>query len=407
MEMMGEQRIGDDRSLQQSVARAGNELRIALGDLLDELAGAGIHSQQSLQSTLNLSQSVTSRVMSGARSTDPLATLARLPGPEGLRKMLRGASQAGVAPECLARVQDAVAGVEKLIDREVGDRYNLDALLCDWVHESRASFELRQRAAAFRAMSSLRGVQVQTFASSWLVHPSSDGKAFDAVQIDALLACRRVRPNAVMHTTTQHLASHAEPVRVQNLQGRPVTCTRDIVVPQFSHFDAESMETQRQDDMTRTLVRNLPLGNQRGADIVTAMHYPGLYPINRTAANSRTTGVAANVEPPARVLVLDIFLHDSVWPNSSPELRVFDTVIRGLSHPDDPMRAADQLESIETVTMLGRGIGAFRVEEIVEYPDLLQFVCEQRNWDPQFMRGYRVKMKYPIYVSQVCLAFEL
>ncbi len=407
MEMMGEKRIRDDQSLQRSIARAGNDLRLALSDLLDELAGAGINSQQSLQSTLNLSQSATSRVMSGARSTDPLTTLARLPGPGGLRKMLRGASRAGVAPECLARVQEAVGSVEKLIDREVGDRYNLDALLCDWAHESRSSFELRQRAAAFKAMSSLRGVQVQTFASSWLVHPSNDGNAFDAVQIDALLACRRVRPNAVMHTTSQHLALHSEPVRVQNLEGNPVTCTRDIIVPQFSHFDAESMETQRQGNLTRTRVRNLPLGNQRGADIVTAMHYPDLYPLNRTIANSRTTGVAANVEPPTRVLVLDIFLHESVWPNATPQLRVFDTVIRGLSHPDDPMRAADQLECIENVTMLGRGIGAFRVEEIAEYPDLLQFVCEQRNWDPQFMRGYRVKMKYPVYGSQVCLAFEL
>lgn len=407
MSTTGKRRVCNDQSLQQTVARAGNELRIALSDLLDELAGAGINGQRTLQSTLNLSQSATSRLMSGARSTDPLATLARLPGPEGLRKMLRGASKAGVAPACLERVQKAVAGVETLINREIGDRYNLDALLCDWVHESRASFELRQRAAAFKAMSSLRGIQVQTFASSWLVHPSRDGEAFDAVQIDALLACRRVRPNAVMHTMSQNLASPVRPRRMQTVAGKPVTCTRDIILSQFSEFDSDKMEIQRNDDLTCTLVRDLPLGNQRGADIVTAVHYPGLFPYNSTVGDNRTTGVAANVEPPAKVLVLDIFLHDDVWPNVAPELKVFDTVVRGLSHPDDPIRAADQLECVENVTMLGRGISAFRVEEIARYTDLLQFVCEQRKWDPQSMRGFRVKMKYPIYGSQVCLAFEL
>lgn len=397
----------DDQTLRKSVADAGDDLRTALGSLLDELAGAGVNAQRTLQNTFKLSQSATSRLMAGARSPDPLVVLTRVPGPEGLRKVLRGASRAGVKPACLDRVRTAITRVEQLIDNEVGDRYTLDALLSDWVHESRPSFELRQRAAAFKAMSALRGVHVRTFASCWLIHPSDQPGRFDSVQIDALLGCRRVRPHAVMHTTSQHLAALPRDVRVQGLAGQDVQSTSDIILPEFSTIDPANMQTLRHAGQTRTLVHELPLGKSTGADIVSAIHYPGLYQAKPHTSGPGTTGVAANVEPPARTLIFDVLLHDDVWQGVHPELRVFDTVVRGLAHPDDPLRQHDQLEVTEQITPLGRGLQAVRTEDVPRYIDLVQRVCESRGWDGKALRCYRVRMKYPVYGAQVGMAFSV
>jgi len=321
--------------------------------------------------------------------------------------MLRGAERAGVGRECLDRVDAAIRRIEELIETDVGDRDALDALLSDWVHESRAGFQLRQKAAAFKAMSALRGVQANMLASCWIVHPSSKPGVYDTVEVESILGCRRIRPNAALHTMTQHLSPEPHRFAVEGLAGRPVESMTDVLLAEFSSPNLGAMQTLRHGTQTQTIVRDLPLGKSRGTDRVTALVFRNLYRSHRLETDAPTTGVAATVEPPAQDLLLDVLLHDDVWPDLHPELRVFDTAVRGLAHPDDPIRQADRLEVMESVVSLGHGVAAFRVAEIPRYTEMIQHVCNQLGWDAQRLRGYRCKIHYPVYGSQVCLAFRL
>jgi len=395
-----------DNQLQQQVALAGERLRSAIIALLDELAHAGAREQKAIREVLDLSQSATSRLVSCVRVTDPLATLARVPGPEGLRKMLRGAARAGVRQECLEQVDGAIRCVERLIDEDVGDRDALDSLLCDWVHESRAGFELRHKCAAFKAMSALRGVQARILASCWLIHPSDQSGVYDTVEIAGLFGCRRIRPSGVLNTMTKHLSPEPHRFSVLSLAGQPVESVQDILVHDFCSRELGAIETRRQGTLTQTLVRGLPLGKGPGADFVTALFFRGLHRAARGPGDAVTTGVAASIEPPCADLVLDVFLHDDVWPGLRPELRIFDTVVRGLAHPEDPLRQADRLDMLESVVSLQRG-ASFRVAEIPRYAELIDYVCGRLNWSPAELRGYRCKIRYPVYGAMVCLAFPL
>ncbi len=396
-----------DDSLQSAVLQAGHALRDAISAMLEELANTGMREQRAIGVALDLSQSSTSQLMSCVRVADPLATLSRVPGPQGLRKMLRGAARAGVGAACLQRVEAAINGVEKLIDEDVGDRDALDSLLSDWLLESRGGFEVRQKSMIFKGFSALRGVQARIQAVTWIVYPSAEPGLNDAVLIDGLYGCRRIRPNAVLHTTTRHLSPEPHRFSVLSLDRRPIESAQDMVVPDFTTANLDAIQSQRSGTLMQLQVPNLPLGKGAGTDLVTAQLFERMYRNRRGPDSSPTTGAAAHVEPPALDLVFDALIHDDVWSDVQPELRIFDTAIRGLAHPDDPIRQADRLDTLESIVFLGRGLATFRIADLPHYTQLVTQVCTRVGCDAERLRGYRCRIHYPVYGTQICLAFRL
>lgn len=393
-------------TLQATAIEVGSRLRSAIAVLLDRLADTGTREQRGIQSTLNLSQSVASRLMAAVRVDDPLATLACAPAPEGLRKMLRGATRAGMDPTCLQTMEAAIVDVETLLDREIGGRHELDVLLSEWVLDSRAGFELRHKASAFRSMSALRGLQARAAIVCAVIHPTADPRVHDAIAFDALIGCRRLRPSAVLYSLTSFLAPQSLHFRVEGLEGQPIAGMRDLFLPEFSTVPWESLETRQYDTFIETTVRDLPLGKDKGVDIVTAQVFRGGHRALR-GDGPPTSGVGGQAEPPVENFIVDALVHDDVWPGTKPELRVFDTVVRGITHPDNPLRQGDRLDMLESVIPLGRDSRAFRIAEFPRYTDMIQQTCAKLGWDVNRLRGFRCKIRYPVYGSQIGLAFPL
>jgi hypothetical protein len=393
-------------ALQATAVRVGRQLRLAIAELLDRLEAGGIRGQRSIAGALNLSQSVTSRLTRAVRAEDPLATLACAPAPEGLRKMLQGAARVNVDPSCLRRLEAAIGELEAFLDREVGNRDTLDALLYEWVHDLRASFELRHKAAAFRAMSALRGISARAVVVSAVAYPSSDPNRHDAIGFDAVIGCRRLRPSAVLRTLHSHLAPQSVRFTVHGLDGQPVRGLRDIFVPEFSTVAWEAIEARSYETFIEATVRDLPLGRNRSVDLVTAQVFRGVFRAVR-GDGPPSCGIGGQAEPPAEYFIVDALVHDDIWPDRKPELRMFDTVVRGITHPDNPLRQGDRLDMQETVVFLGRGLSAFRIAEFPRYTELIQHACDKLGWDTRRLRGFRCKIRYPLYGCQIGLAFPL
>lgn len=399
---------GTDGGLRRRAEEIGDTLRSAVDGLLGELGQRGLRDQRSIQGALNLSQSAVSRLVSSVRSGDSLATLTSIPGPEALRQMLKGASRSGVDRACLDKVEAAVSGLQDFLDAEVGDRAALEALLSEWVHESRGAFELRHKAAAFKAMSALRGVQAEFIVNCGIVYPSAQEGVYDCIGIDALLGCRRIRPSGVLRLYGSHLAPQGARFSVAGLDGRTIESMPDMLLPEFSTIPAADIETRHHGEFIETTVRNLPLakGQNRGADLVCAQVYRGLQRARR-GDGPPSSGVGGQAEPPAEHFLVDALLHEDVWPGARPELRVYDTVVRGITHPDDPKRQGDRLDLMETVHTMGHGPDAFRIPEFSRYPELIRHACAQVGWDAAKLRGFRCRVRYPIYGAQIGLAFAL
>lgn len=398
---------GSDHALRQRAEAVGLGLQRAVGALLDELGAAGVRDQKSLQGALQLSQSAVSRLVSSVRSGDPLATLCSIPGQEALRQMLRGASTSVGNPACLREAERAIDAFEGFVDTEIGDRTTLDAVLSDWVHESRASFELRHKAAAFKSMSALRGVQADVVFTTGIVHPSADPARHDCIGLDGVLGCRRTRPSGVLHLFGYTLVPEAND-RITGLAGQPVSAMPDLMLREYSTLPASAVDTVVHGGVMQTSVRGLPLGKTplQGADLVCAQWLHGVHRAYR-GDGAPSSGVGGQAEPPAAVYIVDALLHDDVWPGVSPELRLYDTVVRGVAHPDDGARGADRLDMLEQVQYLGRGADAFRMPEYPRYAELVRHACQAAGWDPAQLRGYRCRVRYPVYGSQIGLAFTL
>ncbi|GAA0749963.1 hypothetical protein GCM10009107_21110 [Ideonella azotifigens] len=402
------QAAGVEVALRRRAEETGDRLRAAVDGLLTDLGGRGIRDQRGMQEALNLSQSAVSRLVLSARSGDSLASLSNSPGLEALKQVAKGAAKSGVDKACLAEVNLAIAELEHFLAAEVGDRNTLEAVLCDWVQESRGSFELRHKAAAFKSMSALRGVRADVIVNAAIVHPSADSRVYDCIGIDAMLGCRRLRPSGLLRLFGSHLAPPGSSYQVTTLAGGAIGSLRDEMVPGFSTVSAAQAESVEHGQYLETTVRDLPLGmgDFPGQDLVSARMYRGVQRAVR-GEGPATSGVGGQAEPPAEVYVVDALLHDDVWPDAKPELRIYDTVVRGITHPDNPMRQGDRLDMLESVQFLGRGPHALRMAEFARYPELVATVCEQAGWDASRLRVFRCRVRYPIYGSQIGLAFPL
>lgn len=400
-----------DQQLRRRAETVGSGLQSSVATLIQQLQGRGLRDQKALQGALQLSQSVVSRLISSVRQGDPLVTMCSIPGPEALRQMLKGAQRSGADAECLRSVEAAVAAFEQFVDTEIGDRTTLDAVLSDWVRESRASFELRHKAAGFKAMSALRGVQAELVFSTGILHPSPEPGRFDCIGLDGVLGCRRTRPSGALHLFGYTLVPDAGRLRITSLDGRAPAGLLDMMLPGFSSVPAESVQTTLHGGVMQTTVHGLPLGRSRpeGADLVCAQRLHGVHRARRTdpADGAPTAGLGGQAEPPTACFVVDALLHDEVWPGVEPELRLVDTVVRGVAHPDDAARRTDRLDMLETVQYLGRGPDAFRMSEYPRYTELVTHACRSAGWDVARLRGYRCTVRYPVYGAQIGLSFEL
>jgi hypothetical protein len=48
----------------------------------------------------------------------------------------------------------------------------------------------------------------------------------------------------------------------------------------------------------------------------------------------------------------------------------------------------------------------FSAIEFPRYGDALLHLADRFGWDPQRFRGYRTRIRYPVFGWQVCLSFE-
>lgn len=392
--------------LEHEISQVCQDVAEALRGLLSKL-GVGAIRPQGLARSLNLNKSLASRLCRLARAADPLAAAHLMPGPEALRILLEAARQRVEDAAATARLARAINAFEDLIRRELGDRAGLDAVLSEAVPDARQRFEMANKQAAFRAMANLKGVRAEVLLNTVLVHPGTDADAFDSAALFGLLGLRRLRPGALVQLHSEHLDPTGDRVVRRTLDGRPVEGVEGLLLREHCTEPLPTIELRRQGRRLTYLVTNNGVGLSSAVDLVLAEYHRGRFRRHRLAEGARTAGAATVIDQPVAELVFDMFLHREVWPGAEPQLYVYDTVIRGVAHPEDISRTIDRLDLLEFIRPLGWGLHRARAAQVPRYLDMLLYVCRTLSWDPESFRGYRCCIRYPLYGSQVCIAFAL
>ena len=392
------------------ILSVGRNLATALRGLLEQVQG-GPHGPKQLAGILGVNKDTSHRLVGALRKRDPLAVIHQLPGPEPLRRVVKACVKNGVPRERTAAAEEAIHQFAQLIQREGGDRSGLDAIISAWLPSARARFESSAKQLSYRAMRQIKGIAADVTFNTVFIHPGNHPTRLDLLRLEGMIGVRCVRPGGLLKLGRRSLNSLAIAGEnpISTLDGAPIGDISDVVLEPFCSKPRIQIDVQRKgQDVLYLLDWGGALGLSSARDIVMGEVRRGGMRRYRTADDTRTkSGGVVDIGVPARVQVCDYILHEDVYPDWTPNVRVLELGPMGYAEVNDESRDVDVLDVVETIQPLGSGIERFRCEEIPRYTEMLQYACDRFGWNPQSFRGYRCQVEYPIVGSQLQFVFNV
>jgi len=394
------------KTLEQRITEVGATLRDALTAVLDALPPGG---PQPLATHLSLDKVLMSRLLKATRHRDPVAVVYYSPGPEPLRRFVKAARKVGVKRGLLTNAEQAITEFSDLVRKQLGDRSALDALVSAWLPETRAEFELRRKQAAYRATSQLKGISCDISLSTVFLHPSGSDGFIDIVWLMGLLGLQRLRPGAVAKFATKRMVEGPDGPRVPtSLDGRPIDLASGLGgmgLDRFCDAPPAGVEVIKVGESMHYVLAGDAYGPGTAVDLLTAEVNLGEMPRYVPAGSERKGYVFSQVSAPCRTLLFDVLVHPDIYPDSFPQLMLYETILDGIADVNDRSRDMDRLELSESIQHLPQGVANHRVAGIPHYVDLLRHVTDSMDWPTDGFRGYRCRIDYPVYGQQVVMAF--
>ncbi len=388
------------------ISLVGGELASTFQIVLDALPGAP-QGPQKLARDLGLDKALASRILRAVSHPDPIATVHLAPGPEPLRRLVRAARRQGAPAELIGQATEAVDRFEQLIRNEAGDRSSFNAILSAFLPEARQEFELRSKQTAYKGMSQIRGVMAETTLTTVILTPSDDGARLDVLFILGLLGIRRLRPDAQIKLATRRSGPHEGPrAPAVTLGGETIDGIHDARLDEFCAAPPANLKVQQVGDVNLYTLGGEDFGPKFAVDLLLAEVNPAGMQRYSPPDEMRMAAAGADIYTPTRKLCLDVFLPDDVFPGSDPQLVISDTSFDGSGNINDPTRMIDRYDMLETVQLIGRDDISLRMPEFPRYPQLVRHVFDRMGWERHRYRGYRCRVDYPIFGSEVILGFD-
>jgi hypothetical protein len=388
--------------MERRISDVGQDLARTFSGVLEALPG-GPHRPQWLARSLGVNTVLTSRLLKAAQQQDPLAVAHLMPGPEPLRRLLRSAEKKKIDPALIRDARAAVDRFEQLIAGEAGDRSALDAIISGWLPDAREKVELIAKQSVFRGMSQLLGTAADLEHHTFVIYPSAPGSdRADQVVLSATRGLRRVRPGLIVKYDTVQA-----PGPLFTVDGQPVEDLEGLLLEDFCSRPVPQLRVDRVGGHTNYTLSGDDVGIRSAVTLVHATFLRSSKELRRPPGEGpRQATVAIGVASPTKTLIFDVLLHEDAYPGQQPSLRLYRATPFSAA-PGDPAREADRLDVVQTVQPLGRGIARFRAAENPSHPDMLRFVCERRGWDGDLLRGFRCRVEYPLYHSEIVVGFEV
>lgn len=393
-------------SLEKRIFRVSRHLSEQVARLIEAVPGQP-KGPVRLAKAVGVDKVLASRVIRAAQNRDPVAALQMMPGPEPLRKLAHSASQRGVSKEIVQAVMEAVDDYDGLIRSEAGDRGSLEAILSSWLPQSREKFEFSRKQSIFKSLSQLKGQAATTSLACAMMLPSDDGEHIDVVWIMGLFGLHRVRPGSIIKFATRRMSGLDGSRLPSTLDGRSVSGLDGLRLDQFCSTPPPKLDVHQVGNVVHYVLGEDGVGPLAATDLVFAEVNHGEIKRYVPAGTRRKRHMFAEVTVPCKLLVFDVFIHqDLLQPGDQPVLHVYDTSFEGVADVNDPTRDMDRIDVAESLKPLGHSLSMLRLAEVPNYQDLLTLVLDELKLDRAVLKGYRTRIDYPLYGSQVTIAFD-
>lgn len=384
-------------------------LREAFHRLYDDLSiGESKSGGRSLSQGIH--PSIRSRLTRALETENELASLYRMPGPDGLRRVVKAAQRAGLDAEVLAECESRITDYERFFVDEDISRETLHSMLAGHLFEVRDAVMRSSAQASFRARCGITGYYAECLVLSLLVFPGSVEGHCNIAVLRGCLGWRRLRKDAwfmahgyqVRSDDIGDISRHTDldGVPIQELAGAPLLepyCSTPLPV-----FEAVSMPHGR-----NYYLKSEDVGVRSLTDFFVGeiLWDSQLAVRTETATHARESIVMST---PSKQMVFDVLIHRDVWAGSSPTIECFNIVPQGIvTEGNHRLRQNDRIEIDVANRKLAPGLREVGCAAAKNYREVVQSSVSRLGYSMRDFHGYRSEMAYPLYGSQLSYRFEL
>jgi len=384
-----------------------NTVRRRLGAIVESVCG-GSPRAQDITDRFGIYRKLGWQIWNVVYADDPLAAIRHLPNPRTLKVWHEAARKQGVADEQLGRLDDAIRQFHSSVKNHADDREMLEMLVESQADQLDEGSAARWRKQSFTGNAFTFGVRARCMVASVIITPSRkrDGY-FDMVRIQGLLGLVRTRAN-VRWPFAQLL--------IRDASGKPYVFDRQPLVdsavvketgvPLLEKFCSKPLpRVQRRPGQMGGMVEDelLPgeVGTSGAADVMTAEILREVAPV-WSDQPGETARFGTGVRTPSELLVSDQLVHKDLYPGVTRELQVFGELMTQLSRDE-----RDRIPVPEKVQHLGRVSDGIETADIPRYGELLKFVFQEAELNPDDFDAFRVRMRYPPLPVSVIVRHEL
>lgn len=379
----------------------GNRLRSQLAEALDAVPPQR-RSPTEMSRWLGVHRSVCHWVRAAATHTgDPALALERLPGIEGLEKLLRALRRRGVEPR---RVDGALAGLElyrEAIGLAGGSRAKLIRDVAMLLHDEQTAGNgdpaVRGRERMFEAAAEVCGARSDGLMVIIVATPG-DGAELRCVAVMGQVNVMRERDHLPLVLSRRRTAP---PGRSElTIDGDPTDgFTPGAVIGRFSSLPLPTVTSTARD---QTLVQVLDAGGE-SPNPLTAFVGQRFAVMPTRSGGSGELVFSAVPRVPTRRLVIDAYLHKDVRALESPT--GFAQLLGGDGSAGPERRWYDQIGSDLPVHVIDRE--ACGNPTYARHAELAEWLIEQSGQAREDLRAWRLEVEFPVWSTRYHLRFAL
>lgn len=407
--------------------RVWDRLRAELGQLISGLPEHARHAS-GLARELGVLRVTCQRVVSALSGDPSPASLAKLPGPEGLRQFVTAFAAVGASPSHIASAEAAVGALERLITVTAGSQTKLNERLIA-TGTANASGGARaegaagltpgglatqaQRQALHEAATAVTGRACEVALSIYAFRQHPDAaetleRALCKGQIGAVVAPGGLPLVLGSGDTlkTEEAALRQGPGPVQS--GR----TAETILSAFSTSPLPTITNKSRTGATHQVIDPSAFSGAgeggtglepRPVDVVTALRACHLMYDPKTRMPT-LDAVWSLVNGPSARLIFDVYLHADMERQFRPSIDAL------LWSPDLSAPAADRwtirLPNQPRLQLLGRGLTHAGSELYSRHGEISHAFFGHIGWDPDDFVGFRCEVRYPVWRAGYCMGFE-
>lgn len=333
-----------DQSLQTEICGAVGALRDALLEALKSAGLADERSPRSLASRLQVDPKLAWRVVHLTEQVPSLQTARYVPGPGSLRTLLKGLKSLGTTQEQTAVVQRSAVVFESVIERHLGSRRSMEALLAGAASDPNDALAIELRRAGFESNASGLGIRAESQDLIAAQYPGDDPAYIDIAAVRTTLGLERLRPCVPWRVARPYPADESaeqrRQVMIEPLDAESTDRTGLNLVPALCSSPLPELVPHELDDgIIEYELSPGPLGVTGRRDLVYADRWRYTEPIHPREGESPITRLISRIRVPCERARWVMFTPKSLYVASLPSVAVYTMVWRS----DTDFREADRL----------------------------------------------------------------